>query len=67
MEDAVIERAEAFLDAGASAPLATRERIGRVVDHAAGRNRYIGYLISLATHSYKGLRVGLDCANGSTW
>ena len=58
---------QAFLDAGASAPLATRERIGRVVDHAAGRNRYIGYLISLATHSYKGLRVGLDCANGSTW
>ena len=67
MEDSVIDRAEAFLDAGASAPLATRERIGRVVDHAAGRNRYIGYLISLATHSYKGLRIGLDCANGSTW
>ena len=67
MEDAVIERAEAFLDAGASAPLATRERIGRVVDHAAGRNRYIGYLISLATRSYKDYRIGLDCANGSTW
>lgn len=67
MEDAVIERAEAFLDAGASAPLATRERIGRVVDHAAGRNRYIGYLISLATRSYREKRVGLDCANGSSW
>ena len=52
MEDAVIERAEAFLDAGASAPLATRERIGRVVDHAAGRNRYIGYLFWLASHLY---------------
>ena len=41
--------------------------IGRTVDYSAGRNRYIGYLISLSTHSYKGLRVGLDCANGSTW
>ena len=37
------------------------------IDYAAGRNRYIGYLISLATHSYKHMRVGLDCANGSTW
>ena len=67
MDDAVIARAEAFLDGEDTAPLAIRERIGRVVDHAAGRNRYIGYLISLATHSYKGVKVGLDCANGSTW
>ena len=67
MEDAVIERAEAFLDAGASAPLATRERIGRVVDHAAGRNRYIGYLISLGLYSFRGRRIALDCANGSSW
>ena len=37
------------------------------MDYAAGRNRYIGYLISLATRSYKGFRIGLDCANGSTW
>ena len=67
MEDAVIARAEAFLDAEDTAPYAQRERIGRVIDYAAGRNRYVGYLISLATHSYKGVRVGLDCANGSTW
>ena len=67
MDDAIIAKAEAFLDKEDTAPLATRERIGRVVDHAAGRNRYIGYLISLATHSYKGVKVGLDCANGSTW
>ena len=46
-------------------PLATRESIGRTVDFAAGRNRYIGYLISLATRSFKDMRVGLDCANGS--
>ncbi len=48
-------------------PLATGERIGRIVDHVAGRNRYIGYLISLASHSYKNLRIGLDCANGAAW
>ena len=67
MDDAVIEKAEAFLDAEDTAPYAQREHIGRVIDHAAGRNRYIGYLISLATHSYKGVKVGLDCSNGSTW
>ncbi len=48
-------------------PVATGEDIGRIVDHAAGRNRYVGYLISLAAHSYKGFRVGLDCANGASW
>ena len=67
MDDAVIAKAEAFLDAEDAAPYAQREHIGRVIDHAAGRNRYIGYLISLATHSYKGVKVGLDCSNGSTW
>ncbi len=48
-------------------PVATGEDIGKIVDHAAGRNRYVGYLISLASHSYKGFRVGLDCANGASW
>ena len=48
-------------------PFARREHIGCTVDYAAGRNRYIGYLISLATRSYKGFKIGLDCANGSTW
>ena len=67
MDDAVIAKAEAFLDAEDTAPYAQRDRIGRVIDHAAGRNRYIGYLISLATHSYKDVKVGIDCANGSTW
>ena len=46
-------------------PLALGEHIGRTVDYAMGRNRYIGYLISIATHSFKGKKVGLDCANGS--
>ena len=46
-------------------PYAVREQIGRTVDYAAGRNRYIGYLISIATRSFKNKKVGLDCANGS--
>lgn len=48
-------------------PFAVRDEIGCTVDYAAGRNRYVGYLISLATHSYRDMRVGLDCANGSAW
>ncbi len=52
---------------GEDLPLAHRERIGRIVDHVAGRNRYVGYLISLASHSYKDLKIGLDCANGASW
>ena len=48
-------------------PFVTGEDIGTATDYAIGRNRYIGYLISLATRSYKGKRIGLDCANGSTF
>ena len=68
MEESVLDEIEAYLDGLTSEPpLATGAGIGRTVDYSAGRNRYIGYLISLSTHSYKGVRVGLDCANGSTW
>lgn len=68
MEDEVIDLVEKYLDGEpADLPLATGEDIGEVIDYSAGRNRYIGYLISLATHSYRNMRVGLDCANGSTW
>ena len=48
-------------------PLAKKDKIGRIVDHVAGRNRYVAYLISLASHSYKHLRIGLDSANGASW
>ena len=48
-------------------PFAYKEKIGCTVDYAAGRNRYMGYLMSLAIYSFKGMRVGLDCANGSAW
>ena len=67
MEQEVLDGIEAFLDSDEELPYAVGEHIGCTVDYAAGRNRYIGYLISLATRSYKGRRVGLDCANGSTW
>ena len=69
MEEAVIKQVEAYLDApdGTALPFATGANIGRTVDYVAGRNRYIGYLISLGLYSFKGLRVGLDCANGAAW
>ncbi|MDO4564180.1 MAG: phosphoglucosamine mutase [Clostridia bacterium] len=68
MEDSIIDEVERHLDGEyGELPLACGERIGKVIDHVAGRNRYVGYLISLATQSYKDVKVGLDCANGSTW
>lgn len=68
MDEGTILKVEAYIDGIAGEiPFATREEIGRTIDHAAGRNRYIGYLISLATRSFRGKRVGLDCANGSAW
>ena len=48
-------------------PYATREKLGCIIDYCSGRNRYIGYLISIASHSYKNLKIGLDCANGASW
>lgn len=75
MDEAVLELAEAWLDGrlevdGApmrDLPQASGEDIGAVIDHSAGRNRYIGYLISLAVYSFKGMKIALDCANGSAW
>ena len=67
MEQSVIDEIENYLDGNLEIPFATGANIGRTQDYSAGRNRYIGYLISLATRSYKGKKVGLDCANGSTW
>ena len=68
MADEVTDQIEKYIDGELpEAPYATRDNIGRTIDYAAGRNRYIGYLISLARFSFKGVKVGLDCANGSTW
>ncbi len=68
MEESVLDLVEAYLDGqGEDVPFATGSEIGRTVDYAAGRNRYIAYLISLGLFSFKGMRVGLDCANGAAW
>ena len=75
MDESVIRLVEAYLDGDLFAfdrhwdelPLARREQIGRTVDYVAGRNRYVGYLISLGIYSFKGKKIGLDCANGSSW
>ncbi len=68
MEDSVIDLVEQYLDGEpASLPYATGDKIGAVIDYSAGRNRYIGRLISLASSSYRNMRIGLDCSNGSTW
>ncbi len=74
MEDSLLDLVERYLD-GERESLgmedeiagATGEDLGRIVDYSAGRNRYIGYLISLSSHSFRPFRVGLDCANGSAW
>jgi len=68
MDEETILKIEDYIDGKTGEiPFAVREEIGCTIDYAAGRNRYIGYLISLATRSYKGMKVGLDCANGSAW
>ena len=74
MDDETTAAVEQYLDGDFAAlglegdlPLATGDQLGEIVDFVSGRNRYVGYLISLASHSYKNMRVGLDCANGSAW
>lgn len=75
LDDSTTSLIEAYIDGdldklgvyGNDLPLAHRERIGCIVDYVAGRNRYVGYLISVAAHSYKELKIGLDCANGASW
>lgn len=75
LDDSTTALIEAYLDGNMYAlgisqedlPLAQRERIGCIVDYVSGRNRYTGYLISLASNSYKKLKIGLDCANGASW
>ena len=75
MDESVISLVESYIDGNLECfgrrweelPAAKRDQIGRTVDYVSGRNRYIGYLISLGIYSFKGMRVGLDCANGSSW
>ena len=67
MEEEILLKIEDYIDTDYELPYAEGDRIGCTIDYSSGRNRYIGYLISLATRSFKGWKVGLDCANGSTW
>lgn len=67
MAEEVLLKLEEYIDGEREIPYAKGAEIGRTVDYAEGRNRYIAHLISLATRSYKGFKVGLDCANGSSW
>ena len=75
LDDATTALIEAYIDGdlnflgvnGTDLPLARGEKIGCIVDYVSGRNRYVGYLISLASHSYKDLKIGIDCANGASW
>ncbi len=75
LDDDTVSLIEAYIDgdlaalgvAGDDLPLAKKAQIGCIHDYVAGRNRYIGYLISIASNSYKNLKIGLDCANGASW
>ena len=67
MDEETILEVEKYLDGETEVPLALREDIGRTVDYVAGRNRYVGYLISLSKYSFNGKKVGLDVANGAAW
>ena len=67
IEDYIDGKLNVFGQSYTELPFAVRDKIGKTVDYASGRNRYIGYLISLGMYSFRGMKVGLDCANGSTW
>ena len=67
MEEETLLKVEDYIDGKLEIPVAERADIGRTVDYVAGRNRYIGYLISMSKYSFKGVKVGLDVANGASW
>ncbi len=67
MEEETLLKVEEYIDDKIEIPVAQRDAIGRTVDYVAGRNRYIGYLISMSKYSFKGIKVGLDVANGAAW
>ena len=67
MDEETILKIEDYIDGKIEIPVAERDEIGRTVDYVAGRNRYIGYLISMSKYSFKDKKVGLDCAYGASW
>ena len=67
MEEETLLKIEDYIDGKIEIPVAEKEAIGRTVDYVSGRNRYVGYLISMSKYSFKGVKVGLDVANGASW
>jgi len=67
MDEETILKVEDYIDGKIEIPVAERNEIGRTVDYVAGRNRYVGYLISMSKYSFKNVKVGLDVANGASW
>ena len=75
LDDTTTALIEAYIDGeldvlgveGEDLPLASGDKVGAIIDYVAGRNRYVAYLISLASNSYKNLKIGIDCANGASW
>ncbi|MBR2788114.1 MAG: phosphoglucosamine mutase [Erysipelotrichaceae bacterium] len=67
MDEEVLNEVERYIDDEFEIPLALKEDIGKTVDYVSGRNRYMGYLISMGKYSFNGKKVGLDCANGAAW
>ena len=67
MDEETLLLIEDYIDGKCEVPMAEKDAIGRTVDYVAGRNRYIGYLVSLAKYSFKDVKVGLDVANGAAW
>ena len=67
MDEEVLNEVERYIDDEFEVPLALKEDIGKTVDYVSGRNRYMGYLISMGKYSFNGKKVGLDCANGAAW
>ena len=67
LESEVEDKIEQYIDGLIDElPLAKKDKIGRTVDYSMGRNRYIGYLMSIPTRAFKDIRVGLDCSNGAS-
>lgn len=68
LEAAIENEIEQYIDGElGEIPFAKKDSIGKTIDYTMGRNRYIGYLLTIPTRPFKGMRIGLDCANGASY
>lgn len=68
MQESVIEQVEAYIDGdGKDFEFAKDGEIGRVVQYGVGVETYEKHLISSAGGGYKGMKIAIDCANGSAY